>query len=92
MKQILRYPRLDTVLMVEDTIKKHDGEFKKKQLWEALPKRMMYQTFCVVIDYLIASNKIGVDADGYIVWVFYPKIAAYYRKHPELHWNSSEED
>jgi len=31
-ENILRYPRLDTVLMVEEFIKKHDGEFKKKKI------------------------------------------------------------
>ncbi len=33
-KGILRYPRLDTVLMAEEFIKEHDGEFKRKELWE----------------------------------------------------------
>ena len=41
-KEILHYPRLDTVIMVEKTIKKHSGELKKKQLWTKLPKKMMY--------------------------------------------------
>jgi hypothetical protein len=68
----LRYPRLDTVLNVENFIREHDGEFRKKQLWEALPKGMMYQTFSVVIDYLISSGKISVDSEGKIGWIFYP--------------------
>jgi len=29
---ILHYPQLDTVLMVEETIKEHSGEYKKKSL------------------------------------------------------------
>ena len=52
-KEILRFPRLDTILMVEKFIKENDGEFKKRELWENLPKGMMYQTFCVVFDYLL---------------------------------------
>lgn len=72
-ENILRYPRLDTVLMVENHIKKHDGEFKKRKLWESLPRKMMYQTFCVTIDYLLHSGKISVDAIGKIGWVYYPK-------------------
>ena len=74
-EDILRYPRLDTVLMVEDFIKKHDGEFKKRKLWESLPKKMMYQTFCVVIDYLVYSSKISIDSEGKIGWIYYPEIA-----------------
>ena len=69
----MRYPRLDTVLMVEEFIQKHDGEFKKKQLWEKLPKKMMYQTFCVVMDYLLYSGKISIDAEGKIGWIYYPE-------------------
>ncbi|MFT7616179.1 MAG: hypothetical protein ACI8Y7_001008 [Candidatus Woesearchaeota archaeon] len=75
---ILRYPRLDTVLMVEEFVKKHTGEFKKKKLWESLPKKMMYQTYCVIIDYLIHSRKISVDSEGKIGWIYYPELAKEY--------------
>jgi len=82
----LRYPRLDTVLMVERSIKKYDGEFKKRQLWEHLPKKMMYQTFCVVIDYLLYSGKISIDSEGKIGWIFYPKETAQRLKYKNLFW------
>ena len=82
----IRYPRLDTVLMVERAIKKHDGEFKKRQLWERLPKKMMYQTFCVVIDYLLYSGKISIDSEGKIGWIFYPKETAQRLKYKHLFW------
>ncbi len=71
--QILRYPRLDTVLMVEKTIQEYDGELNRKQLWNALPKKMMYQTFQVIIAYLYQSNKISVDSEEKIGWIFYPE-------------------
>jgi len=74
-QQILRFPRLDTVLMVENFIRENDGEFKKRALWEHLPKKMMYQTFCVIIDYLLYSRKISVDAEGKIGWIYYPEFA-----------------
>lgn len=83
-KEILRYPRLDTVLMVEEFIRKHDGEFKKRSLWEHLPRKMMYQTFCVIIDYLLYSRKISIDAEGKIGWIYYPDSAVYYHKRKEL--------
>lgn len=82
----LRYPRLDTVLMVEKFIQKHDGEFRKKQLWSSLPKKMMYQTFCVVIDYLLYSGKISVDAEGKIGWIFYPAKVKQDLKLKHLFW------
>ncbi len=62
-------PRLDTVLMVEDTIKKLNYYPTKNQLWRALPKMVMWQTFSVILDYLEKSNKIIMDK-GEIVWVF----------------------
>lgn len=82
----VRYPRLDTVLMVEDFIKEHDGEFRKKQLWKALPKGMMYQTFSVIIDYLLLSGKISVDSEGKIGWIFYPKEAEKRMRKAHLFW------
>lgn len=66
---ILHYPQLDTVLMVERYIHKHSGEFKKKALWQHLPKKMMYQTYCLIIDYLLYSRKISVDSEGKIGWI-----------------------
>lgn len=83
-ENVLRYPRLDTVLMVEEFIKKHDGEFKKRKLWESLPRKMMYQTFCVVIDYLLYSRKISIDAEGKIGWIYYPETARKYYRRKDL--------
>jgi hypothetical protein len=83
-ENILRYPRLDTVLMVEEFSKKHDGEFKKRKFWESLPKKMMYQTFCVIIDYLLYSSKISIDAEGKIGWIYYPELARKYYARKDL--------
>ncbi len=81
MQQLLRYPRLDTVLMVEEFIRQHDGEFKKTMVWKKLPRKVMYQTFCVIIDYLLYSGKISIDSEGKIGWIYYPEIARkYYQK------------
>ena len=71
---ILHYPRLDTVMMVEETIKKLDYYPTKTQLWGALPRKVMYQTFCMIIDYLVDLNKIIIDKDGQIVWTWNPEL------------------
>ena len=81
-----RFPRLDTVLMIEEFIKEYDGEYRKKQLWEALPKKMMYQTFSTALDYLIISGKVSVDAEGKIGWIFYPEEAEERLKRAKLFW------
>lgn len=70
---ILYNPTLSSVLMVEETIQKYSQECGKYQLWKKLPQKMMYQTYLVVLDYLIASNKIMIDKDGCIIWTYNPE-------------------
>jgi len=41
----LHYPRLDTVIMVEETIKKLDYYPTKTQLWKELPRRSCTRHF-----------------------------------------------
>ena len=85
-KNILRYPRLDTVLMVEEFIKGHSGEFKRKELWDNLPKKVMWQTFNVILEYLYYSRKISIDAEGKIGWIYNPELVKKYMNKPELWW------
>lgn len=59
--------------MVEKTIKKYSQEYGKYQLWKKLPKKMMYQTFQVILKYLENSNKILIDKDGCVIWIHNPK-------------------
>lgn len=91
-KSLERSPRLDTVLMVEEFIRKKDGEYKKKQLWERLPKKMMYQTYSTIIDYLLISGKISVDSEGKIGWIFYPEAAEKRLKSAHLRWRGKKKD
>jgi len=85
-KQILHYPQLDTVLMVEEFIRDCSGEFKKRALWEHLPKKVMYQTFCVIFDYLLDSGKIAQDKEGKIAWIWDPEGIKKYLARPDLKW------
>lgn len=83
-RTILHYPQLDTVLMVEEFIRGHSGEFKKRSLWEHLPRKMMYQTFCVIFNYLIGSGKIAVDREGKLAWIWNPELAKRFLSNPKL--------
>lgn len=57
---------------------KKRGEFRsKRNLWLALPKKMMYQTFTLILAYLEESGKI-VLKDGKVIWIWNPKLAAKY--------------
>lgn len=67
---VLHYPRLDTVLMVEDAIKGARSYHTRMSLWRALPRRVQYQTFSTILSYLEDSRKIILSREGRIVWVF----------------------
>ncbi len=71
---LIHSPTLESVLMVEGAIQKYSGELGKYQLWKRLPRKMMYQTFQTILDYLDYSNKIILDKDGKIVWIWNPKL------------------
>lgn len=63
-------PTLGTIQMVESAIKEAKEYPSKYQLWRSLQKGMHYQTLATVLQYLEASNKIMLDKDGTIVWIF----------------------
>lgn len=71
---IVRSPRLETVVMVEKFIKENSGEFRKTELFNSLPKKIMWGTFNVVLKYLCDSNKIGMDKNGYIIYIWNPEL------------------
>ena len=86
-KKILHYPRLDSVLMVEKLIYDTSGTYTKKQIWERLPKKMMYKTYSVIIDYLLYAGRIAVDKEGKIAWIWDPEGVKKYLKKKHLMWN-----
>jgi hypothetical protein len=69
----LRSPTLDTVLMVEKTIDKYSGEFNRTEIWKKLPKKVMWQTYLMIIDYLQSINKIAIDRNGAIAYIWNPE-------------------
>ncbi len=85
-KNAARYPRLDTVLMVEKFIEEYSGEFKLYQLWKNLPKKIMYQTYKIIILYLININKIAIDSQGVVGYIWNPELGKKYENKPELTW------
>lgn len=72
-KIISRSPRLETVIMVEKFIKDNSGEFKKTELFQRLPKKVMWGTFNVILQYLWDNNKIGIDRKGFVVYIWSPE-------------------
>ena len=72
---ISRNPRLDTIEMVEKFIKDNSGDFKKTELFNKLPKKIMWGTFNVILEYLWNNNRIGIDKEGYLIYIWNPEIA-----------------
>ncbi|MBU0761055.1 MAG: hypothetical protein KJ600_06095 [Nanoarchaeota archaeon] len=71
--EIARSPTLQTVLMVERFIDEHSGEYKKTELFRNLPKKVMWQTFQVIMEYLESILKIVYDNEGYVVYIWSPE-------------------
>ncbi len=76
--QMIHYPRLDTVLMVEKALKDAKEYPSKRQLWLSLRKKVMYQTFNVILAYLEKSGKIVIK-DSKIIWTWNPELVKKYR-------------
>lgn len=73
--KVLRFPTLDTVLMIEKAARKSYGEKTLTQLWKSLPKKVMWQTFKTTIDYLLYSGKILIDKrDNTVIWIWNPAL------------------
>jgi hypothetical protein len=76
---ISRSPRLETVIMVEKFIKDNSGDFKKTELFNKLPKKVMWGTFNVILKYLWDTNKIGIDRKGFVVYIWNPEAARIFK-------------
>ncbi len=68
--KVRRYPNLNTVLMVEDFLKKHsDVPIKMSELRKKLPKQVMYPTLKIILDYLWNCGKIMFGPKG-VQWIY----------------------
>ncbi len=69
--QLIHYPSLKTVLMVEKTLKKANNQITREELKQMLPKKIMHQTLNVILEYLEDSGKI-LDGRKGILWIYNP--------------------
>ena len=80
----VRSPNLETVLMVEKIIEDYSGEFNRTELWKKLPKKVMWQTYLVILEYLQEINKIAIDRKGNIEYIWNPELAKKLRHRAEI--------
>ena len=84
---LARVPRLDTVLMVEKFIKENSAKYSVYQLWNNLPKKIMYPTYKIIIAYLLEINKIAVDSENKIGYIWNQELGLKYKKQKDLNWD-----
>ncbi len=76
-------PILDTVIMVEETIKRL-GACTITELYKALPRTVIYPTLKLTIEYFYAKGFIMSDKDHKIVWVYNPELVRKYGSRSDL--------
>ena len=64
------WPTLNTVIMVEETLKNMDESvISVAELKRKLPRQVNHTTLMVILEYLERSNKIAVTIKG-ITWIY----------------------
>jgi hypothetical protein len=71
-RKLFRSPTLETIKMVEKVIENNSGEFKKTQIWEMLPRKVMWPTYLTVLEFLEEINKIVISDEGIITYIWNP--------------------
>jgi hypothetical protein len=69
-KKITHWPNLNTVIMVEETLKKMpESVMSVPELKNNLPRKVNHNTLHLILDYLERSNKILIGLKG-ITWIY----------------------
>jgi len=72
MQELKHSPTLNTVIMVEETLKNMDESvISVAELKRKLPKQVNHNTLKIILEYLELSNKIIVTMKG-ITWIHNP--------------------
>jgi hypothetical protein len=70
-KQIIHYPSLRTVLMVEKVLKDAEIVIDREELKRRLPNQIMHQTLNIILHYLEEKGMI-IDGHKGILWIYNP--------------------
>ena len=68
MKELKQSPTLNTVIMVENTLKQMDSMITVAELKRKLPRKVNHNMLKVILEYLEDGNKIAVSMKG-ITWI-----------------------
>ena len=70
-QEVIHYPNLKTVLMVEEVLKNAELAMTKTEIKKKLPNSIMHQTLNIVLEYLEERGMIAFTSKG-IVWIYNP--------------------
>ncbi len=73
MAQIIHYPNLKTMLMVEKILKKAETMITREELKRRLPKEVMHQTLNIILDYM-ENRGLIIDSRKGILWIYNPSL------------------
>jgi len=85
MQEVIHYPNLKTMLMVENVLKEAETTLTREELKERLPVQIMHQTLNVILEYMEQRNLI-LDGHKGILWIHNdsPKLREAIRRGTEL--------
>lgn len=85
MQEVIHYPNLKTVLMVEKALQEAEMTLTREELKKRLPVQIMHQTLNVILEYL---EQRGLILDGHkgILWTHNdsPKLREAIKKGTEI--------
>ena len=67
MQEIIHYPNLKTMLMVEKVLKEAETTLTREELKKRLPTQVMHQTLNVILEYMEQRGLI-LDGNKGILW------------------------
>jgi hypothetical protein len=74
----------EALQMVEAFIREHTGEYDRDGLVEALSRRIPAGQFSAILDALIASVHVGIDAAGMVCYIYNPALAQRLKSRPDF--------
>ena len=70
-KNIIHYPSLRTMLMIEKVLKEADTMIDREELKRRIPMQIMHQTLNLILRYLEEKGMI-LDSHKGILWIYNP--------------------
>jgi len=71
MNQIIHYPSLKTMLMVEKALKTSEVTISREELKRRLPNKIMHQTLNLILEYM-ENRGLIIDSHKGILWIYNP--------------------